>query len=133
MPTFEVHIDSPNPTTFSSPHELHFSLPVNDTNHSNYPIFLKSLAAKFATTVNLPTKVEIQLSNLHADPEFNTITFPIPGSISTAPSFHYHTDMHLGDVSHQRTIKGVIRLYGNGIVQIPSAFNLNCFVDSEYM
>jgi hypothetical protein len=132
MPSVEIQIDSPG-TTVSSPHDLPFIVYLNDISHVNYPIFFKSLAARFATSQDLPSKMEIVASNLQHDPLHTSITFPIFPSGGSSFSCHFHSDFHVGDVSNDHTIRGYLRLHGSNVVQLPSQLSMLLFIDSQYM
>ena len=132
MPTIAIQIDSPG-TTVTSPHTLPFTVVLNDASHANYPVYFRSMGARFTSSLNLPTKMEFGTSNLTHDPVHTTLTFPITSAGSPSPSFHFHSDFHLGEVSNNHTIQGFVKLYGAGTVQLPAQFSMILFVDSQYM
>lgn len=132
MPSVEIQIDSPG-TTVSSPHDLPFVVYLNNVSHANYPIFFKSLAARFSSTQDLPSKMDIVTTNLHHDPFHTTISFPTFQTGGTSFSCHYHSDFHVGDISHDHTIRGYLRLHGTNVVQLPSQLSMLWFIDSQYM
>lgn len=132
MPAIEVYIDSAGGTV-SSPHRLPFIIDMPASRHGSYPVYLRSLAARFASTSDLPTKMEIHATNLQHDPLYTQIHFPLNPTLSTAPSFHYHTNIHLGEISSRETIEGYILVTGPPSVQLPSQMSMLWFVDSQYM
>lgn len=132
MPTIEIQIDSPG-TLVPAPHILPFTVLLHDVSHANYPVFFKSLAAHFATSTNLPTKMEIHTTNLHHDPLHTAIAFPFAQPSTASHTFHFHSDFHVGDVSNDHTVQGFIKFYGIGNVQLPSHLSMVWFVDSQYM
>lgn len=133
MPLVEVKVDTPSSATVSSPHTIPFSINLTNTNHGNYPLYFKSLAARFETNVNIPTEIQIATTNLHHDAKYTTIQFPLSGTLSTKPSYHYHADIHLGDVACQSIVQGNIIFKKSGNVQLPSHFTMLLLIDSEYM
>jgi len=132
MPSIEVQIDSPG-ATVPSPHDLPFIVYLNDVCHSNYPVYFRSLAARFETSQDVPAKMEIVTSNLQNDPLHSSITFPIMQASSSPFSCHFHSDFHVGDVSTDQCIRGYLRLHGTNVVQLPSQLSMLWFVDSQYM
>lgn len=132
MPSIEIQIDSPG-TTVPSPHTLPFIVHLNDVSHANYPVYFRSLAARFTTSQDIPAKMEIVTSNLHHDPLHSSVIFPIVQAGASSLSCHFHSDFHVGDVSTDHTIKGYVRLHGTNVVQLPSQLSMLWFVDSQYM
>lgn len=132
MPSIQVYVDSTG-NTVTSPHILPFHIYFDQASHSTNPVYFKSLAARFSSANDLPTKIDITTSNLAQEHNHNTIIFPMTHTSSPSPSFHYHSDMHLGNVSNQNRITGYLTIHGNNVVQLPSQLSMVWFIDSKYM
>jgi hypothetical protein len=135
MPIVQVKLNTDS-SIVSAPYTLPFTLPYHGTDHTNHPIYFKSIGASFTTDVNLPSTMSISLDNIDNDPKHTQLFFPTyrPTSLTPKPAaYHYSADMHLGDVSTDHIIQGKLTFTDSTSIQLPQSISIVFLIDSEYM
>lgn len=130
MPVVEINISNNFTTRRTFPFSIPFTIHLPDRDHASCPIYFKKVCMRWPlpatdSSVSLPTTISISFTNLNHDTAHSIITFPLKRSFQAFPcSLHHITDQHIGDISNQQIVNGLITFTGSTSVTYPTTISI---------